>query len=76
MGSGVARLRISNNGSTVGGVLRTGLEMPVPVDGHWLVAHQHRVGWSGTPGRRRVYAQVRDRAGNWSSVSSDTILFQ
>ncbi len=30
-------------------------------------------GGSGKPGLRRVYAQVRDAAGNWSRVFSDEI---
>jgi hypothetical protein len=33
-------------------------------------------GGSGAHGTRHVYVQVRDRAGNWSRVTSATITFE
>ena len=74
-GSGVSRLRLSNSSTTSGGVLRTGLDMPFEktVTGWSLTSTAW--GGSGATGRRHVYAQVRDRAGNWSRVTSATITF-
>jgi bacillolysin len=75
-GSGVSRLRISNSSTTSGGVLKTGLDMPYrdTVTGWSLVSRTW--GGSGAPGRRHVYVQVRDRAGNWSLVANATITFE
>jgi bacillolysin len=75
-GSAVSRIRISNSSATSGGVLKVALELPFrSTIRDWSLASK-AWGGSGQPGNRRVYVQVRDRAGNWSSVTSDTIVYE
>ncbi|MFV2062318.1 MAG: M4 family metallopeptidase [Chloroflexota bacterium] len=69
----LTRLRVSNSGELNGaGTLLKGLSMSIR-DG--LVWDLSEPAWGGTPGlgTKRVYAQVRDAAGNWSAVFSDDI---
>ena len=65
-GSGVASVRISNNGSTWA---TYGYTTPIS----WSLSDAAH-GGSTTNGTRTVYAQWSDGAGNWSPVSSDTIV--
>jgi Zn-dependent metalloprotease len=70
----VTRLRLSNskkmNGPGI--VLAKGINMPIRDTVRWDLSDT-TWGGSGKPGTRRVYAQVRDAAGNWSDVFSDAI---
>jgi bacillolysin len=72
-GSGISRLRISNSSTVSGGVLKTGLDMPFTTSVTDWSLLSRAWGGSGASGRRHVYVQVRDRAGNWSRVTSATI---
>jgi len=74
-GSGLSLLRISNSSATSGGVLKTALVMSYRSTVAGWSLNSTAWGGSGQHGSRRVYIQVRDRAGNWSSVTSDAILF-
>jgi hypothetical protein len=70
----VTRLRISGSGAMndAGTQLRKGLTMPIRETLTWDLADT-TYGGSGDPGSRKVFAQVRDAAGNWSNVFSDEI---
>jgi len=70
----VTKLRISGSGAMneAGTQLRKGLTMPVHEMLTWDLADT-TYGGSGGPGTRKVFAQVRDAVGNWSSVFSDEI---
>ena len=75
-GSSLSRLLISNSSSASGGLLRNALEMPFrETVRDWSL---ESIAWGGSGGRgtRRVFAQVRDRAGNWSAVMRDSITFE
>jgi Zn-dependent metalloprotease len=75
-GSSLSRLLISNSSSTSGGILRNALEMTFrETITDWSLSST-AWGGSGGHGTRRVYVQVRDRAGNWSRVLHDTIAFE
>ena len=58
--------------NAAGTQLARGLSMPVRETLAWDLADATYGGPSG-PGPRRVYAQVRDAAGNWSEVFFDEI---
>jgi len=75
-GSGLSLLRISNSSATSGGVLKTALVMSYRSTFTGWSLTSTAWGGSGKHGSRRVYLQVRDRAGNWSSITSDVISFQ
>ena len=75
-GSSLSRLLISNSSSTTGGVLRNALEMPFRETVTDWSLESTAWGGPGDRGTRRVYVQVRDRAGNWSAVMRDTITFE
>ncbi len=70
----VTRLRISGSPRLDGDgpQLLKGISMPIRDEVAWDLSDT-TYGGSGKPGVRRVYAQVRDAAGNWSDVFSDTI---
>jgi hypothetical protein len=72
--TGVSDVRISNRPETSGGVLTYGwtrewTATPQP----WSLTDS-AYGGSTANGTRSVYAQFRDRAGNWSPVYQDTIV--
>jgi hypothetical protein len=54
------------------GVLKKAINLPVRESVAWGLGDKS-YGGSGKRGTRRVYAQVRDVAGNWSPVFSDAI---
>ena len=54
------------------GVLKKGISLPARPTVEWDLADT-TYGGSGKRGDRRVYAQFRDAAGNWSKVVSDRI---
>jgi hypothetical protein len=66
------RLSASPEMNASGRRLRYGLTMPIRETVPWDLADT-TFGGSGEPGVRTVYGQVRDAAGNWSAVFSDTI---
>jgi Zn-dependent metalloprotease len=72
-GGGVSRMRISNRGTLRNGVLEYALEMPYRQQLDWQLTDR---AWGGTSGggRKRVFVQLRDRAGNWSKVISDSVV--
>jgi hypothetical protein len=65
----VTKLRVSGSPrlNKKGTVLKRGISMPVRETLAWDLSDT-TYGGSGEPGDRRVYAQVRDAAGNWSKV--------
>jgi bacillolysin len=69
----VTRLRISNSRELRHGLLRYGMEMPFTDTVRWLLTD---TGWGGRTGdgTHRVFVQLMDLAGNWSSVFQDDIL--
>lgn len=71
----VTRLRISGSSkmNASGRQLAKGLSMPIRDALMWDLADT-TYGGSGKPGTRRIFAQVRDAAGNWSDVFSDEIV--
>ena len=69
----VTKVRLSASPKLNGsGVLKKGITMPVRDEVSWSLADTS-YGASGQNGKRRVYAQFRDAAGNWSKVVSDGI---
>lgn len=69
----VTRLRVSNAGAVnANGALKAGWTIPIRDSLAWDLSDS---AWGGTAtrGTKRVYAQVRDAAGNWSHVFSDEI---
>jgi hypothetical protein len=66
-------MRISNRGTVRKGVLRYALEMPYQPSLRWRLTD---TAWGGRPGTgtRTVYVQLRDHAGNWSAVLSDSVV--
>jgi hypothetical protein len=69
----VTKVRLSGSPKlNASGQLLKGITMPVRASVAWDLADTS-YGGSGGTGDRRVYAQVRDVAGNWSSVFSDGI---
>jgi hypothetical protein len=70
----VTKLRVSGSSkmNAAGTQLRKGLTMPIRDALVWDLADT-TYGGSGAPGDRRIFAQVRDAAGNWSEVFSDGI---
>ncbi len=65
-GSGMSLVRLSNSPTTADGVLTTGT----------TYTYNAAIAWTLTGGDevKTVYAQWRDAAGNWSPVTSDTIV--
>jgi hypothetical protein len=65
-GTGVSQVRLSNSATTSGGVLSSGQ----------TYAYRTPISWALTPGdgTRTVYVQWRDSVGNWSAVTSDSIV--
>ncbi len=70
----VTRVRVSSSPKMASGgqQLLKGLTMPARTSLTWDLADT-TFGGSGSRGVRRIYAQVRDAAGNWSPVFSDAI---
>jgi hypothetical protein len=70
----VTQLRVSSTPAldASGTQLLQGVTMPPLAEVAWDLADA-TYGGSGEPGARQVYAQVRDAAGNWSTVFSDEI---
>ena len=69
-------MRVSSSPKMNGsGQLLKGLTMPVRDAFKWDLGNT-TFGGPGTKGTRRVYAQVRDAAGNWSPVFSDGIIWE
>jgi Zn-dependent metalloprotease len=70
----VTKMRVSGSPKMAGGgtQLLKGLTMPARTRLTWDLADT-TFGGPGSRGVRRVYAQVRDAAGNWSPVFSDAI---
>ncbi len=66
----VTRMRVSNSSRLRMGLLRDGVELPFRSSFDWLLTD---TAWGGTlaDGAKRVYVQLRDRAGNWSAPFSD-----
>jgi hypothetical protein len=72
----VDKMRISSTPKMSGsGQLLKGLTMPVRDQFTWDLGDT-TFGASGAKGPRRIYAQVRDVAGNWSQVFSDGIIWE
>jgi hypothetical protein len=72
----VTTIRVASSPKRDGsGRLLKGLTMPARETLVWDLADTS-LGGSGKKGARRVYAQVRDAAGNWSDVFSDGITWQ
>lgn len=71
----VTTLRLSNSGQMDGKRLAQGLNMPFAESVDWDLTAQVYGGTAGA-GQKTVYAQVRDAAGNWSAVFSDTIEYK
>jgi Zn-dependent metalloprotease len=71
-GAGVSRMRISNRGTLRNGLLRYAIEMPYQPELRWLLTDR---AWGGAAGggQKQVFVQLRDRAGNWSQVVSDSV---
>ncbi len=69
-GSGLSQVRISNLGTTDGNGVLNGA-------GSITYAYATPKSWTLTAGDglKTVYAQWRDASGNWSAVSSDTIIY-
>lgn len=65
-GSGMSLVRLSNSPTTADGVLTTGTTYTYNAAIAWTL--------TGGDGVKTVYAQWRDAAGNWSPVTSDTIV--
>ena len=68
----VTRVRISSSPKVRKGLLLKGITMDARETLTWDLADT-TYGSAGARGMRRVYAQVRDAAGNWSPVFSDAI---
>ena len=69
-GSGTVLLAVSNSSATdAGGLLSAARVYPVTGQVNWAM-DDPTTGGSLTTGTRRIYAQWRDVAGNWSPVSS------
>jgi hypothetical protein len=69
----VTHMRISGSGAMDGaGNLTNSLVTPVRATYAWDL-RDRTFGGSGEPGLRRVFAQVRDAAGNWSERFEDSI---
>jgi hypothetical protein len=69
----VTQLRLSGSPKrNAAGVLKKAINLPVRESVAWGLGDRS-YGGSGKRGTRRVYAQVRDVAGNWSPVFSDAI---
>jgi hypothetical protein len=68
--TGVNRMRVSNSGAKKNGLLKDGVELPFRGTLEWLLTD---TAWGGTKGdgAKRVWVQLRDRAGNWSAPFSD-----
>jgi hypothetical protein len=66
----VTRMRVSNSRRLRKGLLRNGVELPFRASLEWLLTD---TAWGGTQadGTKRVYVQLRDRAGNWSAPFTD-----
>jgi Zn-dependent metalloprotease len=72
----VSTMRISTSPKMNGsGQLLKGLTMPARATVKWDLGDT-TFGGSGKKGTRRIYAQVRDAAGIWSSVFSDGIVWE
>lgn len=67
--------RISNSPGVSGGQLVNAVTEPYAPTRGWSLTDPAR-GGTPTTGQKTVYVQYRDRAGNWSSPSSDTILMR
>ena len=71
--SGVDQFRLSNDGATwTGPIAYTSGDGSVPTTVAWDLADA-RYGGNATGGTHQVFAQVHDRAGNWSATFSDSI---
>ena len=68
----VSHIRISSSPRMKGGKLLKGITMPARETLPWDLADT-TYGSTGARGPRTIYAQVRDEAGLWSAVFSDTI---
>jgi hypothetical protein len=68
----VSHIRVSSSPKVKGGTLLKGITMEARETLQWDLADT-TYGSTGARGPRRVYAQVRDEAGNWSAVVSDVI---
>ncbi|MEX1172162.1 MAG: hypothetical protein WEG56_06065 [Chloroflexota bacterium] len=64
--SGVTEVRLSNTAATSGGLLTNGTTMPYASSVVWTLT-------SGN-GTKTVYVQWKDSLGNWSGVTSDSIV--
>jgi Kelch motif len=63
--SGIATIRVANSGSTSGGLLTTGQNLPYGPHVSWQLA--------GSPGNKTVWVQWLDPFGHWSSPVSHSI---
>ena len=71
--SGLSLVRLSNTPQASGGVLSYGYNTTYSTPTTWSLANA-TYGGSTANGARAVYAQWRDRAGNWSAVRADGIV--
>lgn len=72
-GSGVAQVRLSNDGAVSGGVLVAGRTQSYAPSVSWSLVDPAYGGRSGD-GSKTVFVQWADGAGNWSAVRSATVV--
>jgi murein DD-endopeptidase MepM/ murein hydrolase activator NlpD len=74
-GPGVDEVRLSNSAAASGGRLEKGKTFAYATPLAWSLSDT-RYGGSTARGARTVYAQWRDKAGNWSGITGDVILLK
>ncbi|MDQ3870059.1 MAG: polysaccharide deacetylase family protein, partial [Chloroflexota bacterium] len=72
-GSGLTLVRLSSRPQTSDGLLSYGYTAAYSSPKNWSLANT-LYGGSRANGTRAIYAQWRDRAGNWSAVQADAIV--
>ena len=70
----VSHVRISNSSKSSVRMLALAKELPFSTTINWDLSDGSAGGTSAT-GEGTVYVQWRDRAGNWSQIQSDTIVY-
>ncbi len=74
-GSGLKEVRLSNSSATSGGLLRYYRTYSYTSTISWNLI-EAATGGTATSGTKSVYAQWKDKAGNWSTVQRDSISLQ
>ena len=72
--SGISRVRLSSSPATSGGLLSASTTYTFHTPIAWDLSDPS-TGGNSSAGTHTVYAQWKDRAGNWSDVSSDSITY-